>query len=89
MRSSLIETSNPLNAKWRKFVTCAFLMIPRVCNPAKLLPKLPSFYYVEGYICSWIRSCISCFMLNSQVCLHLAESKTLVFIFKTQVTDLR
>ena len=29
--------------KWCKFVTCAFLMIPRVCNPVKLLPKLPSF----------------------------------------------
>ena len=50
MRSSLIETSNPLNgSQWRKFITCVFFMIPRVCNPVNFSQNYHHSIYGEGY----------------------------------------
>ena len=43
---------------WRKFATCAFLMIPRVCNPAKhthILQKTPP---------PWLQACMIGLVIN-------------------------
>ena len=59
-------------------------MITRVCNPAPMWSKPDKSLKVQSRLIPYVR-----YLLNFKIFLDLAESKTLISIFETQVTDLR